>query len=98
MTAENKQVAMYVGGAILVGAVGYFVYSFFQKPVVSLPLGDTTITVGEDTTKEPSLATPSIVPSNSVSTADSLFTTGETFAPIQKPSLLTGTFDYKKYL
>lgn len=98
MTAENKQVAMYVGGAILVGAVGYFVYSFFKKPVVSLPLGDTTITVGEDTTDTPSLATPKISNNEPLMADDIRFRANEEFGAIKQPSLLSGTFDYKKYL
>lgn len=51
MTPQNKKVAMYVGGAVVVGAVGFFVYSFFQKPVV---IGSTTVTINpneEQTTK-----------------------------------------------
>ena len=39
---------MYAGGAIGVGAVAYFVYSFFKKPSV-IPFGNSTITLGEDT-------------------------------------------------
>lgn len=97
MTAENKQVAMYVGGAILVGAVGYFVYSFFKKPTIALPLGDTTVMVGEDVINVPSLATPSIS-NNELMVDDIRFRATEEFGAIQKPSLLTGTFDYKKYL
>jgi hypothetical protein len=44
MTATNKQILMYAGGAIVVGAVGFFVYSFFQKP--SVQVGN--VTVGND--------------------------------------------------
>ena len=36
MTASNKQVLMYAGGAVVLGAVGFFVYSFFQKPTLEL--------------------------------------------------------------
>jgi hypothetical protein len=42
MTPQNKKVAMYIGGAVVVGAVGFFVYSFFQKPVV---VGSTTVSL-----------------------------------------------------
>lgn len=42
MTPQNKKVAMYLGGAVVVGAVGFFVYSFFQKPIT---VGSTTVTV-----------------------------------------------------
>ena len=43
---ETKKVLLYTGGAILLGAVGFFVWSFFQK--VEIPLGNTTITLGSD--------------------------------------------------
>ena len=36
MTASNKQILMYAGGAVVLGAVGFFVYSFFQKPTLEL--------------------------------------------------------------
>jgi hypothetical protein len=45
MTPENKKIAMYLGGAIAIGAVGFFVYSFFQKPIV---VGNTTVVLGEE--------------------------------------------------
>ena len=41
MTTENKKIAMYFGGAVLVGAVGYFVYSFFQKKTIDMPITQT---------------------------------------------------------
>jgi len=36
MTTSNKQILMYGGGAIVLGAVAFFVYSFFQKPTLEL--------------------------------------------------------------
>jgi hypothetical protein len=47
MKPENKKIAMYIGGAVVIGAVGFFVYSLFQKPVIvnestSVNLGDNT--------------------------------------------------------
>ena len=44
MTASTKQILMYAGGAVVLGAVGFFVYSFFQKP--TLELGN--VVVGND--------------------------------------------------
>lgn len=44
MTTSNKQILMYSGGAVVLGAVAFFVYSFFQKP--TLELGN--ITIGND--------------------------------------------------
>lgn len=58
MTAENKKIAMYLGGAIAVGAVGFFVYSFFQKPII---VGNTTVSLDN---KEEKANTPSITPTN----------------------------------
>lgn len=48
MTPENKKIAMYVGGAVVVGAVGFFVYSFFQKPIV---VGNTSVVLGNEEDK-----------------------------------------------
>lgn len=44
MTTSNKQILMYAGGAVVLGAVGFFVYSFFQKP--TLELGN--VVIGND--------------------------------------------------
>jgi hypothetical protein len=52
MTAENKKTAMYLGGAIVVGAVGFFVYSFFQKPII---VGNTTLSLGNEEDKAPTI-------------------------------------------
>ena len=43
---ETKKVLLYTGGALVLGAVGFFVWSFFQK--VDIPLGNTTITLGSE--------------------------------------------------
>ena len=43
---ENKKVLLYTGGALLLGAVGYFVWSFFQK--VEIPVGQTTVVLGSE--------------------------------------------------
>jgi hypothetical protein len=45
MTPQNKKIAMYVGGAVVVGAIGFFVYSFFQKPVT---ISKTTVALTND--------------------------------------------------
>jgi hypothetical protein len=41
---DTKKILMYGGGAIVLGAVTYFVWAFFQKPVI--PIGNTTIALG----------------------------------------------------
>lgn len=43
---ENKKILFYAGGALVLGAVTFFVWSFFQKPIV--PIGDTTVVLGEE--------------------------------------------------
>jgi hypothetical protein len=48
---ETKKILLYTGGAIVLGAVGFFVWSFFQK--VEIPLGNTTITLGSDSKDKP---------------------------------------------
>lgn len=47
---NTKKILLYTGGALALGAVTYFVWSFFQK--VEIPVGKTTVTLGgngEDT-------------------------------------------------
>lgn len=41
---------MYGGGAIILGAVTYFVWAFFQKPVI--PIGQTSIKFGDEDLEE----------------------------------------------
>ena len=58
---DTKKILMYGGGAIVVGAVTYFIWAFFQKPVI--PIGNTTIVLGnkadeEDETKDNESTTP----------------------------------------
>lgn len=62
MTPENKKIAMYIGGAIVIGAVGFFVYSFFQKPIV---VGNTTVVLGnEEQTANAPIVTPPTTTTN----------------------------------
>jgi hypothetical protein len=42
---DTKKILMYGGGAIVLGAVTYFVWAFFQKPII--PIGNTTIALGD---------------------------------------------------
>lgn len=46
MDANTKKMLYYGGGAILVGAVAFFVYSFFKKDEIIV--GDTAVSLGED--------------------------------------------------
>ena len=43
---NTKKILIYTGGAIALGAVAFFVWSFFQK--VDIPVGNTTVTLGSD--------------------------------------------------
>jgi hypothetical protein len=47
---ENKKLIYYGGGALIVGAVVFFVWSFFQKP--EIPLGETSIRLGGGADKQ----------------------------------------------
>lgn len=46
MDANTKKMLYYGGGAILVGAVAFFVYSFFKKDEIIV--GNTALSLGED--------------------------------------------------
>lgn len=46
MNAETKKYLTYGGIALLVGSLGYFVYSTIKKP--SLSLDNTQVLIGED--------------------------------------------------
>ncbi len=46
MDANTKKMLYYGGGAILVGAVAFFVYSFFKKD--QIVVGNTAVSLGED--------------------------------------------------
>lgn len=47
---DNKKIIFYAGGALVLGAVTFFVWSFFQK--TTIPIGDTTVALGEQTPSE----------------------------------------------
>ena len=68
---ENKKVLLYTGGALLLGAVGYFVWSFFQK--VEIPVGQTTVVLGsepkDDKPKSTSVVSQNTPPRNNPFTA-----------------------------
>jgi hypothetical protein len=53
---ETKKVLLYTGGAIVLGAVGFFVWSFFQK--VEIPVGQTTVVLGNEPKDDNPKATP----------------------------------------
>jgi hypothetical protein len=46
MDANTKKMLYYGGGAVLVGAVAFFVYSFFKKDEILV--GNTAVSLGED--------------------------------------------------
>ena len=53
MDASTKKMLYYGGGALLVGAVGFFVYSFFKKDEITV--GNTSISLTDE--KEPTAST-----------------------------------------
>jgi hypothetical protein len=85
MTPQNKKIAMYVGGAVVLGAVGFFVYSFFQKPIT---VGQTTVTVGKDDEHVATSETKPTVTQTFTNPFTDLL--GTKFEPIKKPNLLQG--------
>ena len=44
---NTKKILLYGGGAIVLGAVGFFIWSFFQK--VDVPINETPTSSNEDT-------------------------------------------------
>ena len=46
---NTKKILLYGGGALVIGAVTFFVWSFFQKPII--PIGNTTIGLGSNPKK-----------------------------------------------
>lgn len=67
---NTKKILLYAGGALVLGGVSFFVWSFFQKPIV--PFGNTTIVLGSasNNTPTPVGSTPPIVAENSHSNSD----------------------------
>lgn len=53
MDSNTKKMLYYGGGAILVGAVAFFVYSFFKKD--EIVVGNTALSLGEDETESTSI-------------------------------------------
>ncbi len=50
MKAETKKILIYTTGALVVGAVAFFVYEFFKKPR-TLAFGETQIQIGDEEEK-----------------------------------------------
>ena len=73
---NNKKLLMYGGGALVLGAVSFFVWSFFQKSVV--PIGNTTVDLG---------STPKEDVKNSGNNPFANMPT--TFEPIQAPNIFS---------
>jgi hypothetical protein len=74
---NTKKILLYAGGALVLGGVSFFVWSFFQKPIV--PFGNTTIVLGSSSNTTPNavgsntndnVSTPPIVAENSHSTSN----------------------------
>ena len=43
---NTKKILIYGGGALFLGAVTYFVWSYFQK--IEVPMGETTLVLGSE--------------------------------------------------
>jgi hypothetical protein len=59
---NTKKILLYSGGAIVLGAVAFFVWSFFQK--VEIPIGNTVIGLGTQPDEAPVGSNPSGTPNN----------------------------------
>lgn len=55
MDSSTKKMLYYGGGAILVGAVAFFVYSFFKKD--EIVVGNTSVSLGSDESETNTTAT-----------------------------------------
>ena len=82
---NTKKILLYTGGALALGAVAYFVWSFFQK--IEIPVGETTVTLGSDDEEvkpeESPVGSQSTTPFNNPFTA--LLDTN--FEPIKTPDI-----------
>lgn len=58
MDSKTKKVLYYTGGALLVGAVGFFVYSFFKKDEIII--GNTSISTTDEDSKPSTFNPPKI--------------------------------------
>lgn len=79
---DTKKILMYGGGAIVLGAVTYFVWAFFQKPVI--PIGNTTIALGSDKDEDEKDVKPTATNTSSGTKFD--FTPMD-FKPIETPNI-----------
>lgn len=82
---ETKKVLLYTGGAIVLGAVGFFVWSFFQK--VEIPVGQTTVVLGSEPKDDKPKSTP--VVSQNTPPRNNPFTAmlDTKFEPIRTPDI-----------
>ena len=75
---------MYGGGAIVFGAVTYFIWAFFQKPVI--PIGNTAIALGSNEDEEEKDVKPKTTSTTTSSETKYDFTPID-FKPIETPNI-----------
>ncbi len=84
---NTKKILLYTGGALALGGVAFFVWSFFKK--VEIPIGNTTIGLGTQSDEVPAESNPNptdVVDNNTTpNTADN--STGSGFPPKFNPSI-----------
>lgn len=79
MDSNTKKILLYSGGAILVGSIAFFVYSFFKKDKITL--GNTDFVFGDETEKDkPSSSVENFKPKD-VRFTPADFSTGIGFTP-----------------
>lgn len=79
---NNKKILIYGGGALVLGAVTFFVWSFFQKP--TLPITQNNLPLPTDNGINSDV---NQTPADSVNTTFSSNAT--TFDPIKTPNILS---------
>jgi len=82
---NNKKILLYGSGALVLGAVTYFVWSFFKKPII--PIGNTTVALGDGSKNEEETE------EENIETTTSGSSTKYDFTPMQFEPLKTTDFN-----
>jgi hypothetical protein len=85
---NTKKILLVSGGAVVLGAVAYFVWSFFQKVEIP-PVGTTSLSLGIDPEDDKEENNADVAPSTTPFKNPFTDMLNNTFEPITKPKLLT---------
>lgn len=92
---NTKKILLYTGGALALGAVSYFVWSFFQK--VEIPIGETTVTLGSETNEEEVEETPVVSQEEKPFVNPFTPMLNPTFEPIKAPNVFSDINTFPLY-